>query len=109
MCRHTFNPEPKAISRIVGVALLVALVLGLEALSSSPTLHLRVCPNANRPDHHCAVTDFTTGLAQVAATAVVCAAVLLVRFASRSPAEVFLSAPAVCRLAPSRAPPVGAF
>lgn len=95
----------KARGRIAGVVLLIALLLGLVAAASSPSLHLRLCPNANRPGHHCAVTDFAAGLVEVPVAAVLGLAVLAVVFASVRLPEVLPLAIPLFRLSPSRAPP----
>ena len=105
MHAFTLNRDRPAPGRIAAVMLLIALLLGLSALASSPTLHLRFCPNANRPGHHCAVTDFAGGLAEVPVAAALGLTVLAVIFASVRLREVLPLATPSFRLAPSRAPP----
>jgi len=100
------NRAPFTIGRIAVVVLLMALVLALEALVSSPALHLRLCPNANRPGHHCAVTDFAAGLAEVPVAMAGCLAVLMVMFEGWISPEILHRAAQVHRLSPARAPPV---
>ena len=102
---NAFNHERLSFSRLAGVVMLIALLLGLVAAASSPTLHLRLCPNANRPGHHCAVTDFAGGLAEVPVAAALGLVVLAVVFSSVRLPEVLPLATPLFRLSPSRAPP----
>ena len=90
---------------IAVVVLLIGLLLGLVALASSPTLHLRFCPNANRPGHHCAATDFAAGLAEVPVAAALVFAVVMLVAGDFPASEIQHRAAPVFRLSPSRAPP----
>jgi hypothetical protein len=102
---NSVNRDRVAVGRVAGVVLLMALLIGLAALASSPLLHLRLCPNANRPDHHCAVTDFAAGLAEVPVAAALGLAVLAVVFACLPEPAICRRAASPFRLSPSRAPP----
>jgi hypothetical protein len=98
---------PPGAGRMAGVAVLLGLLLGLGALASSPALHLKFCPNANKPNHHCAVTAFAGGVAGTslaqALTPVTC---LVVQATPRWAESVHRAAP-LFRLAPCRPPPSG--
>jgi hypothetical protein len=91
--------------RIVGVALLIALVLGLGLVASSATLHKKICPNAGKPGDSCAVAAFAGGAVAGSPTpALAVAFVVLVTAPARWTDEAFPYAP-LFRLSPSRAPP----
>lgn len=105
MRASALNRDRPATGRIAAVALLIVLLLGLSALASSPTMHQKVCPNANRPGHHCAVTDFAGGLAEAPVGAALGLAVVLVVLPALSLPEVLFPSTTLSRLSPSRAPP----
>lgn len=91
--------------RIAGVALLIALVLGLDLAASCSTLHQRLCPNAGKPGDSCAIAAFAGGaLSGSPAPVVLTVVVLGVILAARWTDALFPSAP-VFQLSPSRAPP----
>ena len=89
------------------MVLLLGLLLGLCALASSQALHLKFCPNANKPNHHCAVTVFAGGVAGTALVQVLASVICLAVCAVPRWAEAVHRATALFRLAPSRPPPAG--
>jgi hypothetical protein len=95
----------RAAGRIAGVALLIALLLGLGACASSMALHKKFCPNAGTPNDHCAVMAFAAGAeAALLPQALVVVLIALVTAAVCWREISFVSA-SVFRLSPSRAPP----
>ena len=85
-------------------ALLLGLLLSLQALAVFPALHALVHPDAGDADHECAVTLFSHGQvdASTAAPAVFRAPASLI-FSQSPPKIIFVSAD--IRLLPSRGPP----
>jgi hypothetical protein len=97
--------QMRAIGRIAGAALMLALWLGALVLASSARLHSEVCPDAKESSHQCAFTSIAqgqfaapTGSLAVATDAPVC-------FGNIFPAAQRPASSADVRLAPSRAPP----
>jgi hypothetical protein len=85
-------------------ALLIGLVLWLNAVAASPVLHELIHKDANQPGPECAVTLFAHG--QVESAATVIPVVLTVTFAESSrPAEFLPSGSTIELLPPGRAPP----
>ena len=85
--------------------LLVAVVLLLNALASSPSLHERFHADAGKVEHQCAITLFAHGL--VDAPVVDVAAVIPAAPAEFLPlTSVLLRNAPVDTLPPGRAPPV---
>jgi hypothetical protein len=93
--------------RTTGVALFAGLVLLLGVCGASPQLHALVCPNANQPWDHCAVTLFVGGALEAPLAQAM--AVLLVFVLSILPCwNVNICRVALpVRLSPPRAPPYG--
>jgi len=88
-------------------ALLIGLVLWLNAVAASPALHRMIHHDANKADHQCAVTLFAHG--QVESAATVIPVVLPVTFAETSrPVGSLLSGSTIELLPPGRAPPAAA-
>ena len=86
-------------------ALLVALVLMLDALAACPALHALVHPDANQSSHECVITLFAHGQVDVAVPTVEVPAPLPQLTAS-APFQIFFFAPAIQDLPAGRAPPV---
>ncbi|PTY00090.1 hypothetical protein [Opitutus sp. ER46] len=84
-----------------------ALVLGLAILSACPELHHALHRgDVEAPDHHCAVTLFSTGTAAPAAAVAVAAPSFAVCARVLAPQEdPFVAAPRYLRH-PERGPPV---
>jgi hypothetical protein len=108
MSPATFIRTRLAAGRIAGVAVLLGLLLGLGALASSSALHLKFCPNANKANHHCAVTAFAGGLAGTSPAQALALVICLVVPAAPRWAESVHRAAALFRLAPARPPPPAA-
>ncbi len=86
-------------------ALLVAVVILLDAMAACPALHELIHKDAGHADHDCAVTMFAQGKvdsAMVEVLVVVMAALVVV--APRLEFSVFQ--PVIAHLPPGRAPPV---
>jgi hypothetical protein len=105
MTRNAINRFPWHSGKTAGAAGLFTLLLFLGLAAVSPPVHEMVCPDADQPGHHCAVTDFATGLLEAPALAWAGLAVffgvptvLLWTKEPHRPAPLF-------RLSPSRAPP----
>ncbi|HEV2693135.1 MAG TPA: hypothetical protein VG347_09600 [Verrucomicrobiae bacterium] len=100
MARH-FKPHGKAFI----AALLVALVLLLDAMAACPSLHELIHQDANASDHHCVVTLFAHGQVD-SATVEVAAAGPLVSIETTSQFEFSVFTPAIQNLPAGRGPPV---
>ena len=91
--------------RIVFGVLAVALVLLLNLLAASPSLHERFHTDAGKADHQCAVTMLAHGQVDSAAVDVSISAPLIL--VAAIPAEVIsVFSPAIENLPAGRAPPV---
>ncbi len=85
-------------------ALLLGLVLSLQAMAVFPALHALVHPDADDPGHECAVTLFSHGQVDTSCTAApVLHAPAPLTFSQAPPEIIFVSAD--IRLLPSRGPP----
>ena len=96
---HHFKSHGKAAL----AALLVALVLLLDALAACPELHELIHHDAGKADHDCAVTMFAHGHVD-AATVDVFAAKAVILIESVPQIEFFIFAPAIENLPAGRAP-----
>lgn len=100
---HRLLPAAKA--RACLALVLLALLAGVQAMVISERLHEHVHADAQHADHQCAVTLFSSGTVDTAASAVTVPA-------PEAALVVFLSLPqpvlvaAEHRLPPGRAPPV---
>jgi hypothetical protein len=91
--------------KAVFAALLVALVLLLDAMAACPSLHELVHQDANTSQHQCAVTLFAHG--QVDSASVdVSIVVPPVPVETAVPFEFSVFSPAISNLPAGRAPPV---
>ncbi len=91
--------------RIVFGILAVALVLLLNLLAASPSLHERFHADAGKADHQCAVTMFAHGQVDSAAVDVpISAPLILIEAIPAVVISVF--SPAIENLPAGRAPPV---
>ena len=81
------------------------LVLTLSVLAASPQFHRWLHPDADQPEHECAITLFQHGVTEpLAAISFVVTPLLLVAGLGAFPAGPDLLAPRY-RLSPGRAPP----
>ena len=88
-------------------ALLACLVLLLDAMAVSPSLHELFHPDAGNADHQCAATMFAHGQVDSAVIDVsVSAPIIFVAAASQI--EISAFAPVIENLPAGRAPPVSA-
>ena len=95
----------KAHGKVVIASLLAGLVLLLDAMAASPSLHELIHQDAGKPDHECAVTMFAHG--QVDSAAVDVPVVAPPAFVETVPAAVIsVFSPAIEHLPAGRAPPV---
>ena len=102
--RHGKTFLANSIRPILG-GLLVAVVLLLNALAASPTLHEWFHADAGQSEHQCAVTLFAHGHMDSATVEV--ATVTPVVLVEATPLSVFFAfAPAIENLPAGRAPPV---
>jgi hypothetical protein len=85
--------------------LLIAVVLLLNLLAASPTLHESFHPDAGKAQHHCAVTLFAHGQAD-SVTVDVSPAIATVAVHCFADFEISTFAPAIESLPAGRAPPV---
>ena len=91
--------------KAVIASLLAGLVLLLDAMAASPTLHEWIHSDAGSTDHQCVVTLFAHG--QVDSATVETSAVTPVVSGETTPPIVFSTfAPAIENLPAGRAPPV---
>jgi hypothetical protein len=98
--RHFRQPR-----RAVVASLLCGLVLLLNAMAASPTLHEWFHSDAGHPGHQCAVTLFAHG--QVDAAAVDILVAVPQTFVAAAPTVEFsVFSPAIENLPAGRAPPV---
>jgi hypothetical protein len=98
---HHFRPHGKAFT----AALLVAVVLLLDAMAACPALHELLHQDANASNHQCVVTLFAHG--QVDSATVEIAAIapaVFIETTSQSDFSVFT--PAIGNLPAGRGPPV---
>ena len=95
-------------ARALLAALLVGMVLLLDAMAACPALHELIHKDANRPDHDCAVTMFAQGKVDSAAGEIL---VILtgVPIAAAAQAEFSVFRPAIEHLPLGRAPPLSVF
>jgi len=91
--------------KAVFAALLVALVLLLDAMAACPSLHELVHQDANSAQHQCAVTLFAHGQVDSASVDVSTAAPLI-SVETTPQFELSVFAPAIADLPAGRAPPV---
>jgi hypothetical protein len=107
MRRAATDHEANRAGRIAGVAVLIALVLGLGLCASSAALHQKLCPYAGTPGDSCAVAAFAAGLVTASPVPVIVAAVVWLVVGAILLSEVSLPPTPLYRLSPSRAPPAG--
>jgi len=88
--------------------LLIALVLLLDAMGVSPSLHERFHSDAGENGHQCAVTLFAHGQVD-AATVDVAMAGLLPLITPTPATDSFVFCPVIEQLPAGRAPPAAAF
>lgn len=85
-------------------ALLVGMILLLDAMAACPALHELIHKDADKPGHHCAVTMFMHGKVESASVEVpVSAATVPIAAAPQNEFSVF--SPAIQNLPQGRAPP----
>ncbi|MGH7942209.1 MAG: hypothetical protein ACREFR_14170 [Limisphaerales bacterium] len=86
-------------------ALLIGIVLLLDAMAACPPLHEWIHHDANKPDHHCAVTLFAHGKVSIAAWEIIIPSPILM---VEAPRRFIISAfsPFIENLPQGRAPPV---
>jgi hypothetical protein len=99
------NLKTPQAAKVALVALVIGLVLSLDALASSSVLHVRICPNANQPGHHCAVTAFMSGVAGTCSSPALMVVLWVVGFAGVLRADTVFRVVPLFRLSPSRPPP----
>jgi hypothetical protein len=87
--------------------LLVGLVLMVNAMAASPSLHEWLHADAGEAGHHCAVTLFAHGQVDSASADVVVTAPQCV-VVSEPSVEISVYSPAIEHLPAGRAPPVSA-
>jgi len=105
MCRLAPTKKWRTAGRIAGAALMLGLLVFLDAAAVSFPLHQAVCPDAGKPTDTCAVAAFAAGLAESPATPVLClAAIVGVFIPLLWRCEVHRTAP-LFRLSPSHSPP----
>jgi hypothetical protein len=85
-------------------ALLVGVILFLDAMAACPALHEWLHKDANEPDHHCAVTLIAHGKVSVSACEIVISPPTVL--VEATPHFVFVTfSPAIENLPQGRAPP----
>jgi hypothetical protein len=88
-------------------ALLVGLILLLDAMAACPSLHELIHKDADKATHQCAVTLFAHGQVDSATVEVpACAPPALIETTPQISFSIF--SPAIENLPPGRAPPVSA-
>jgi hypothetical protein len=95
----------RAIGRIAGAALMLALWMGALVFASSARLHSEVCPDAKESSHQCAFTSIAQGQFTAPPGPLTLAADAPVCLGNIFPAAQRPASSADMRLAPSRAPP----
>jgi len=98
---HHFKPQGRAFI----AALLVAVVLLLDAMAACPSLHELMHQDANASHHQCVVTLFAHGQVD-SATAEVAAVGPLASIETTSQFNFSVFAPAIGNLPAGRGPPV---
>lgn len=98
-----------ASGRMAGAVLFASWVLLLAACGASPQLHALVCPNANQPGDHCAVTLFIGGAVEAPLAQAMAALLFFVLAVLPCWNVSFCCVASPFRLAPSRAPPCDPF
>ncbi len=99
-----FKPAGQAVL----ASLLTGLVLLLNAMTASPTLHEWIHADAGQADHECAVTLFAHGQVDSASVAVPMVASLTL-IQTVPPVEISVFRPAIEQLPAGRAPPASFF
>jgi hypothetical protein len=95
----------KPAGQMVIASLMTALVLLLNGMAASPSLHELIHADAGKPDHECAVTLFAHGQVDSASVAVpIIASLVLIQTVPSLEISVFH--PIADRLRAGRAPPV---
>ena len=85
-------------------ALLVGLILLLDAMAACPALHELIHKDADEADHHCAVTMFAQGKVEFATCEIIIPEpTVLIETARYFTFSIF--SPAIENLPPGRAPP----
>jgi hypothetical protein len=85
-------------------ALLVGVILFLDALAASPALHEWFHHDADKPGHHCAVTTFAHGKVD-SVTVDVPVAVPTTTVETTTRIQIFVFSPVIADLPHGRAPP----
>jgi hypothetical protein len=92
-------------AKAVLAALLVGMILLLDAMAACPALHELIHKDANKPGHHCAVTMFMHGKVESATCEIVIPPPTVLVEAAR-PFTISVFSPAIENLPQGRAPPV---
>jgi hypothetical protein len=95
----------KPAGQMVIASLMTALVLLLNGMAASPSLHELIHADAGKPDHECAVTLFAHGQVDSASVAVPVAA-SLVLIQTVPPVAISVVHTVIDRLRAGRSPPV---
>jgi hypothetical protein len=98
--------QPGKIARPASGFVLTALVLLLSFAGASPQLHKLLHPDADSPDHNCAVTLFAHGQVDAASVSTVVVGIAVLFGGIALLAETLVLPLADYRYSPSRAPPV---
>jgi len=105
-----FNLQRLGVSgRMTGAVVFAGLVLLLAACGASPVLHAMVCPNANQPGDHCAVTQFIGGAVEAPLAQAMVAMMFFVLAVLPCWNVSFCRVAPPFRLSSSRAPPFDPF
>lgn len=96
------NPASRRAWAAAGLGLFLTLLL----FTSSEPLHKLVHPDADSPDHHCAVTLFLQGQVNAAETVSLLVAFVAALFFLLPPLQSAVFSSFDYRFAPSRAPPL---
>jgi hypothetical protein len=103
-CMELVKCHPGSRCQAVISALLIALVLMLDALAASPALHALVHNDANQSGHQCVVTLFAHGQVE-AATPTVDVPAPALNIVGSAPFQISVFAPAIENLPAGRGPP----
>jgi hypothetical protein len=93
-------------SRRVGAVIGLVLFLTLQLFSSSEALHKLIHPDADSPEHHCAITLFTHGQVNTSDTVLPVVAFVAALFFLLPPFQSAVFSSFDYRFSPSRAPPL---
>ena len=93
-------------SRRVWAAIGLAFFLALQLVASSESLHKLIHPDADSPDHHCAVTLFLQGQVNAAETVLPAVVFIAALFFLLPPLQSAVFSSFDYRFSASRAPPL---